>query len=176
MSLFFCTHCGGYLAYAIPGGDDRPRYVCKDCGLIHYENPKMVVGCIPEWEDKILLVRRAIEPCYGKWTLPAGYLENGESVADGAQRETFEESNVRTRDLELFAIFNILLVNQVYLIFRARMVDTRFSPTPESLEVKLFTESEIPWSELAFPVNVETLRHYYADIEKGAFSFHMGDL
>ena len=172
----FCSNCGKLLTYQEPPGDDRPRYCCESCGEVHYQNPKLVVGCIPESEDKLLLCRRAIEPCYGLWTLPAGYLENGETVADGAIRETLEEAQARVDILAPYALFNICHVNQIYLMFRARLKDNRFRPGTESLEVKLFREKEIPWDKIAFRVIDATLRQYYADRKNGSFPFSMGNI
>ena len=136
----------------------------------------MVVGCIPEWDSKILLCRRAIEPCHGKWTLPAGYLENGETVAAGAARETYEEARARVEKLVPYALYNICYVNQIYFMFRARLVDGRFKPGNESLEVKLFAETEIPWEDIAFRVLQETLIQYFKDRSSGQFHFYMGEI
>ena len=136
----------------------------------------MVVGCIPEREDKILLCRRAIEPCYGKWTLPAGYLENGETVAEGAQREAMEEARARVEILAPYALYNISYVNQVYLIFRARLEDDNFRAGSESLVVDLFAEDDIPWDEIAFRVIGATLKQYFADRRSGRFPFYVGDI
>jgi ADP-ribose pyrophosphatase YjhB (NUDIX family) len=136
----------------------------------------MVAGCIPELEDKILLCRRAIEPCYGKWTLPAGYLENGETVAAGARRETFEEAQARVEILAPYALYNICYVNQIYLMFRARLMDRHFRPGSESLEVRLFSEVEIPWDEIAFRVIEETLVQYFKDRRTGLFPFYIGNI
>jgi ADP-ribose pyrophosphatase YjhB (NUDIX family) len=136
----------------------------------------MVVGTIPEWEDKILFCRRAIEPRYGKWTLPAGFMENGETVVDGAIRETYEEAQAKIESLKPYALYNLTFINQVYLMFRARMVSEDFSPGAESLEVRLFKENEIPWDEIAFPVILQTLKLYLADRPAGIFPFHMGDI
>jgi ADP-ribose pyrophosphatase YjhB (NUDIX family) len=136
----------------------------------------MVVGCIPEMEDKILLCRRAIEPCYGKWTLPAGYLENGETVAAGARREAFEEARARVEILAPYALYNICHVNQIYLIFRARLEDHNFQAGSESLVVRLFSEDDIPWHEIAFRVIKETLKQYYMDRRTGRFRFYVGDI
>jgi ADP-ribose pyrophosphatase YjhB (NUDIX family) len=144
--------------------------------VVHYQNPKLVVGCIPETEDKILLCRRAIEPCYGKWTLPAGFLENGETVAEGAKRETFEEARARVEILGPYALYNICHVNQIYLMFRAQLSDNHFHPGKESLEVKLFSEKDIPWEEIAFRVITATLLKYYDDRRNGGFPFFMGDI
>jgi ADP-ribose pyrophosphatase YjhB (NUDIX family) len=144
--------------------------------MIHYQNPKMVVGCIPEAEDKILLCRRAIEPCYGKWTLPAGFLENGETVADGAKRETLEEAHARVAILAPYALYNICYVNQIYLMFRARLQDHNFHAGSESLEVKLFDENEIPWDKIAFRVIHATLLRYFGDRRTGRFSFYVDDI
>ncbi len=136
----------------------------------------MVVGCIPEAEDKILLCRRAIEPCYGKWTLPAGYLENGETVADGAKRETFEEARARVEILAPYAMYNICYVNQIYLMFRARLKDHNYRAGTESLEVKLFNEPDIPWDDIAFRVIHATLLNYYKDRRTGRFSFFVDNI
>ncbi len=165
----YCSQCGDQVSLCIPNGDDRQRFVCSGCGCIHYENPKMVVGCIPEWEERILLCRRSIEPKYGKWTLPAGYLENGESVAEGAKREAMEEACAAVEILSPYALYSLTSLDQVYLIFRARLLDTRYRPGEESLAVRLFSEKEIPWDELAFLVIRKTLEQYFKDRPGGIF-------
>ncbi|MGD8212197.1 MAG: NUDIX hydrolase [Desulfobacterales bacterium] len=172
----YCSECGESLTYFIPPGDDRSRYCCESCKTIHYQNPKKLVGCIPEMEDKILFCRRAIEPCYGKWTLPAGYLENGETVSAGARRETFEEARARVEILAPYALYNICHVNQVYLMFRARLMDHDFRPGDESLEVRLFSESEVPWDDIAFRVMEETLVQFFKDRTAGLFPFYVGNI
>ena len=172
----YCSNCGNSLSFCTPTGDDRPRYLCDSCGTIHYQNPLMVVGCIPEVGDKILLCRRSIEPCSGKWTLPAGYLENGETVSDGAAREAYEEVFANVEITEPYVMYNISYVNQVYLMFRARLMDNDFRPGNESSEVKLFTEQEIPWNEIAFRVIDKTLKKYFKDCQSGQFSFYIGDI
>lgn len=172
----FCSQCGARVSQRIPEDDNRVRAVCDGCGTIHYENPKMVVGCIAEWDDRILLCRRAIEPRHGFWTVPAGFMENGETVADGAARETLEEANARVDDLELYALYNIPHINQVYMLFRARLLDLDFHPGSETLETKLVTEADIPWDQLAFITVRNTLRHYYADRQRGQYRFHMGTI
>lgn len=136
----------------------------------------MVVGCIPEVENKILMCCRAIEPCAGKWTLPAGYLENGETVAAGAVRETYEEARARVEIIAPYAIYNISHVSQIYLMFRARLLDNDFKPGSESREVRLFSEQEIPWCEIAFSVITKTLKNYFRDRARGEFPFHIGDV
>ena len=153
-----------------------PRHVCDDCGTVHYQNPKIVAGCIPMWEDKILICKRAIDPRYGKWTLPAGFMENGETVVQAAMRETVEEARARVIDLELYGLFNIPHVNQVYIMFRGELEAPNFSSGPESLEVRLVTESEIPWGELAFPVIKRTLDLFLEDRRRGSFGNHMFDI
>jgi ADP-ribose pyrophosphatase YjhB (NUDIX family) len=150
--------------------------VCSDCGTIHYQNPKMVVGCIPEWEDKVLLCRRAIEPKHGLWTLPAGFMENGETTLEGAARETWEEAGARIEMGGLYTLYNLPHINQVYLMFRARLLDLDFKPGIESLETRLFTEAEIPWDEIAFRTVRTTLEQYFDDRRNGTFSFHFGDI
>lgn len=172
----FCSHCGKKVILQIPAGDSLPRHVCATCGTIHYQNPKIVTGTIPEWNDQVLLCRRAIEPRKGLWTLPAGFMENKESAETGARRETFEETGLSVDIEELYALFNIPHISQVYLMFRATMPDTSFGPTPESLEVKLFSEHEIPWDELAFAVVRETLQRYFEDRKLGKYTFQVGDI
>jgi ADP-ribose pyrophosphatase YjhB (NUDIX family) len=172
----FCSRCGSRLTYRTPPGDDRDRYVCAACGAIHYQNPRVVVGCIVEQGDRVLLCRRAIDPSYGKWTLPAGYLENGETVESGAERETREEAGVRIEALEPYRLFNIVHINQIYLMFRARLADAQIQPGKESLEAGLFTEAGIPWDTIAFRVISETLRDFFKDRSAGSFPFTINDI
>ena len=172
----FCCECGSQVSQSIPLGDNRLRFVCTNCDAIHYQNPKMVVGCLPEWEDKVLLCKRAIEPQYGKWTLPAGFMENGETTLQGALRETWEEAGARVEISHLFTLYNLPHISQVYLMFRARLLDLDFAAGEESLEVALFTEAEIPWDEIAFLTIEKTLRQYFEDRHNGKFGFHIGDI
>ncbi len=172
----FCSQCSAPVALRIPLGDSLPRHVCTACGTIHYQNPKMIVGCIPEWEGKILLCRRAIEPRRGLWTVPAGFMENGETTYQGALRETLEEANARVEIDSLYALYNIPHINQVYLLFRARLLDLDFSPGEETLELKLLDEADIPWDQIAFATVRNTLKHYFDDRRNGAFPFHMGTI
>ncbi|MDP1536466.1 MAG: NUDIX hydrolase [Burkholderiales bacterium] len=172
----FCSNCGSAVALKIPAGDTLPRYVCDTCSTIHYQNPKMIVGCIAEWENRILLCRRAIEPRYGLWTVPAGFMENGETTAQGALRETLEEANARVEVGPLYALYNIPHINQVYLLFRARLLDLDFSAGAETLETRLCDEADIPWDALAFATVRNTLTHYYADRKAGAYRFHLGTI
>jgi ADP-ribose pyrophosphatase YjhB (NUDIX family) len=172
----FCSHCGAPVEMKIPRGDNLPRHVCNHCGQIHYQNPKIVAGCIPEWGDKVLLCKRAIEPRRGLWTLPAGFMENKETTSEAAVRETWEEANARVQPLGLYALFNIPHISQVYLIFRAKMLDTAFGPGDESLEVDLFAEHQIPWGEIAFPVIRETLVRYFKDKSTGHFDLQVDDI
>ena len=172
----FCSNCAAPVSLKVPVGDTLPRYVCDACNTIHYQNPRMVVGCIPEWEDRILLCRRAIEPRYGLWTVPAGFMENGETTLQGAARETLEEANARVDVIQLYALYNIPHINQVYMLFRARLLDMDFSAGAETLETQLFVEDEIPWEQLAFATVRNTLTHYFADRKKGEYKFHMGTI
>jgi len=160
----------------VPQGDSRPRHTCTACGAIHYKNPKVVVGCIPEWEGRILLCKRAIEPRYGLWTLPAGFMENGETSQQGAARETLEEANARVSVDGLYSLFNLPHIDQIYMLFRSRLLDLDFGPGEESLEVRLFGEEEIPWEQLAFPVVRETLRLYFSDRANGGAFLRSGDI
>ncbi len=172
----FCSQCGKKVENLVPPGEDRPRFICRDCGFIHYQNPKLVVGCIPKWEDKVLLVRRSIEPRYGKWTLPAGYLENGETVEEGARRETFEEAGATVLDLQPYLLYNIPQISQIYLMFRTQLQDGRFAAGDESLEAKLFEEGDIPWDEIAFKVIGRALEQYLSDRPVGKFPFQIDDI
>ena len=160
----------------VPPGDTLARYLCDACGTIHYRNPLMVIGAIPEWQDRILLCKRAIEPRLGKWTLPAGFMELGETTGQAALRETLEEANARIELTEAYAMVSVPHVNQVHLFFRARLLDLDFSPGTESLEVELFSENEIPWKEIAFRTISTTLKHYYADRKSGAYRFHAEEI
>jgi ADP-ribose pyrophosphatase YjhB (NUDIX family) len=172
----FCCNCGAPVSLRVPAGDTFARYVCDACQSIHYQNPRMVVGCIVEWDDRILLCRRGIEPRHGLWTVPAGYLENGETTLQGAMRETLEEANARVEIDSLYALYNIPHISQVYMLFRARLLDPDIRPGAETLEVRLLAEPEIPWSEIAFASIRNALAHYYADRRAGAFPFHMGTI
>jgi len=170
----YCSECGAPVIRRTPPGDTHERYVCETCQAIHYQNPKMVVGCIPEWEDRILLCRRAIEPRHGLWTLPAGFMELSETTADAAAREAREEANAATEIGELYTLYSLPHINQVYLIYRSRLLNLDFSPGVESLETRLFRETEIPWDRIAFPVVTFTLQHFFADRRGGQFRLHHG--
>ena len=172
----FCSQCGAPVALRIPVGDSVPRHVCNACHTIHYQNPKIVVGCIPVWEDKILLCRRAIEPRYGLWTLPAGFMENGETTAQGAMRETLEEANARVKLEGLYTLINLPHISQVYMMFRGTLLDLDFSPGIESLEVALFREKDIPWDTLAFTTIRDTLSHFFLDRKSGQYHFHESEI
>ncbi|MBU0752714.1 MAG: NUDIX hydrolase [Gammaproteobacteria bacterium] len=170
----YCSSCGAPVHQRIPPGDSLPRAVCDACGTVHYSNPKLVVGALPEWEDRILLCRRAIEPRHGKWTLPAGFMENRETVAEAALRETLEEANARVELGAMYTLLSVPHISQVHVIYRAALLDLDFAPGEETLEVALFREDEIPWDEIAFRTIAITLRHYFADRRGGSFGFHTG--
>ena len=173
----FCSECGsGSLSWRVPDGDTAPRDVCDACGAIHYRNPKIVVGCLATHGDEVLLCRRAIEPRLGLWTLPAGFMENGETIAAGAMRETLEEANARVDVGELYTVISLPSISQVYMMFRSRLLDLDFGPGTESLEVRLFDESEIPWAELAFRTIARTLRNFFLDRRLGAFKLHVSSI
>lgn len=172
----FCSNCGSTVVKRVPPGDAVPRFVCDHCGEIHYQNPKMVVGSVPEWEGKVLLCRRAIEPRYAYWTLPAGYMENAETTGQAAMRETLEEAGARVELIQAYSMVSVPRVNQVHLFFRAKLLDLRFEAGEESLEVALFEEAQIPWEELAFRTVSITLKHWCADRRNGAYPFHTEDL
>ncbi|MDW3650066.1 MAG: NUDIX hydrolase [Bacteroidia bacterium] len=171
----YCSNCGSeQLVKKIPEGDNRPRICCENCDSIHYRNPKMVVGCLPVWEGKILLCKRAIEPRKGYWGLPAGYLENKESVEEGALRETLEESGAEVDIVRMHAIYNIPRISQVYIFFLADMRGPELDPGEESLEAKLFELDEIPYEEMAFPSSSYAIRKYIEDLKEGFKAVHLG--
>ena len=159
----YCIQCGQEVERKIPKGDDRIRYFCAGCDTIHYQNPKMVVGTLPIHGDQVLLCRRAIEPRKGFWTLPAGFMENSETTVAGALRETWEEACAKIEEPVLYRMFDLPFISQVYIFYRGQLENGSFDAGPESLEVKLFNEQDIPWDEIAFPVVVETLQEYFKD-------------
>ena len=170
----FCPQCGHATTMRMPPGDNRIRACCDSCGVIHYVNPRVVVGTLPVWGERVLLCRRAIEPRRNYWTLPAGFLETGETTAAGAARETDEEAGARIVLGPLFTMLDVVHVHQVHLFYRADLVDTSFAPGEESLEVRLFDEAGIPWDELAFRTVSTTLRHFFEDRARGRFELHTG--
>ncbi len=172
----YCSDCAHPVQLRVPAGDNRERFVCDACGAIHYQNPRNVVGTLPVWDDQVLLCRRAIEPRLGFWTLPAGFMEIGETTAAGAVRETLEEAGARIEVQELFSLLNVPHVHQVHLFYRARLLDLDFAAGEESLEVRLFKENEIPWEDLAFPTTAQTLRFFFADRLSGHFGLHTADI
>ena len=172
----FCSNCGAAVVKRVPPGDALPRDVCDACGSIHYVNPKLVLGAIPEWEGRLLLCRRAIEPRYGYWTLPAGFMENGETAAEAAARETMEEAGARIELQDAFSMVSIPYVNQVHVFYRARLLDLEFKPGEETLEVALFEEAGIPWKDIAFRTVGLTLKLWLSDRKAGSFTFHAEDI
>jgi len=172
----FCSNCGSALTLEVPPGDTRERHVCGDCDTIHYINPRIITGTLPVWEDQVLLCLRAIQPRQGYWTLPAGFLENGETISAGAARETAEEANARVSDLELYTVFSLPHISQAYMFFRAQLCDLDFSSGAESLDVRLFREHEIPWDELAFPVIRQSLEFYFEDRRSGRYPVRSREL
>jgi ADP-ribose pyrophosphatase YjhB (NUDIX family) len=172
----FCTSCGGSITFKIPEDDDRERYVCTSCELIHYINPRIIVGCLPVHEGKVLMCKRAIEPRKNFWTLPAGFMENGETTLDGAARETWEEARARVTDMELYRIFDIPYISQVYMFYRCNVVDGEFGVGPESLESAFYTEAEIPWDEIAFPVVYKALKEFFSDVRSQQYPVRVSAL
>jgi len=172
----FCSNCGAKVVLRVPPGDSLPRHVCDSCATIHYRNPLMVVGTIPEWDGRILLCRRAIEPRMGFWTLPAGFMELGETTAQAALRETLEEARARVELGDVFSLLSVPHVNQVHLFYRARLVEHEFAAGEETLEARLFGESEIPWEAVAFRTVSTTLRRFFSDRKEGRFRMHAGEI
>ncbi|NJN26210.1 MAG: NUDIX hydrolase [Cyclobacteriaceae bacterium] len=159
----YCSKCGSsHIALLVPEGDTYERFVCGNCQSIFYANPRMIVGCLPVYEDKVMLCKRAIAPQHGLWNLPAGFLENGEKAEDGAARETLEESQAKVNIIKLHAVFSLPKVNQVYLLFLAQLKDLHFGPTKESLEVSLFAQEDVPWKDIAFHSTTYALERYYS--------------
>lgn len=175
-----CRDCGAAVTYRLPDdGDTKLRAVCPKCSTVQYENPLNVVGTVPIWGpggEQVLLCKRNIEPRRGKWTLPAGFMELGETTAEGAARETVEEAGAQFEMLDIFALMNVAKVGQVHLFYRARLLSESFDPGFETIEAKLFNEDEIPWDELAFQTVRETLKLYFADRRGGTFGFHVQDI
>lgn len=171
----FCSQCGSSaIGLRTPLGDNRERYICTSCNKVFYHNPKIVAGCILEWEEKILLCKRAIEPQSGFWTVPAGFLENGESVKEGAVREALEEAHAQPECLQHYSVYSLLHVDQVYILFRGKLKEGKAAPGDETLETRLFHEQEIVWEEIAFPVVRRSLEFYFKDKKQGRFGLHSG--
>jgi ADP-ribose pyrophosphatase YjhB (NUDIX family) len=171
-----CRACGTLVHYRIPSDDNRERAVCTECGTVHYENPLNVVGTLPVWQDRVLLCKRNIEPRYGLWTLPAGFMEVGETTEAGALRETDEEAGARVELQGLYTLLNVVRVSQVHFFYRARLLDINFNPGPETIEARLFLEEEVPWEQLAFRTVRETLHRYFDDRRRGRFDVHFADI
>ena len=171
-----CSHCGGPVELRVPPGDNRPRHVCPACDTVHYQNPRLIVGCIPQWQGQILLCRRAIEPAYGRWTLPAGFLELGEGTAEGAAREAAEEACIEVDIGPLFSMIDVPHIGQVHMLYLADLREPRWAAGEESLEVALFAEENIPWQELSFRSVREALQHYFDDRRRRAVGLHMDGL
>jgi ADP-ribose pyrophosphatase YjhB (NUDIX family) len=172
-AINFCCTCAAPVVLKVPAGDSLPRHVCEACGAIHYRNPRLVIGTLPVWEDRVLLCRRAIEPRKGCWTLPAGFMENQESLAEAAARETREEASAQVELDALYTMISVPHINQVHVIYRAHLRTLDFAPGDESLEVALFAEADIPWEDIAFRTVAMTLRHYFADRVAGSFGPHV---
>ena len=167
----FCSHCGSdRLEFRIPEDDNRERRVCADCGTIHYVNPKIVAGALLSWESRVLLAKRDIEPRRGYWTLPAGYMELGESVAAAAARECWEEARAEPVDLELYGIFSLPQISQVYIMYRGELKDGAYGVGEESSDARLWLEEEIPWDDLAFPIVHRTLKRWLEERKTGEYT------
>jgi len=168
----FCNQCGARVEFRIPSGDHLARYVCDACGTVHYQNPLLVVGCVPEYAGQILLCRRAIEPRRGYWTVPAGFMENGETLQEAAARETREEALASVEIGSLLSVVHVLHARQVHVFFRATLAEPSFGAGVESLETVLFEPGDIPWSEIAFPSTDFTLHRFLEDRQAGRESHY----
>jgi ADP-ribose pyrophosphatase YjhB (NUDIX family) len=174
--ILHCRACGTPVQYGIPPDDNRERAVCPACHTVHYENPLNVVGTVPTWDDRVLLCRRNIEPRRGLWTLPAGFMELGETAAEGAHRETVEEAGAHVELQGLYTVLNVVKAGQLHLFYRAALLDLQFDPGPETIEVGLFNQADLPWDELAFTTVRVTLEHYFTDRDRGQFDLYHGDI
>ena len=173
----FCPDCGASVSYRLPADDNRERATCSACAVVHYQNPINVVGTLPIYGEQVLLCRRAIEPRLGLWTLPAGFLELGETAQQGALRETDEEAGAQIEIQPLYCLINVVKVGQIHFFYRARLLSDQFNPGPETLEAKLFHEHEIPWDDLAFRTVRETLQRFFEDRRLGRpFELHCTDV
>ena len=172
----YCSNFGHAVGHTIPDGDHTPRHVCDHCGIIHYLNPKLVVGSVPDFQGRILLCKRGIEPRYGYWTVPAGFMENDETLEAGAAREAVEEAQIEVEIGSLLLLANVTSARQVHVFFRSRMVTPHFGITHESLEVRLIDESEIPWDQLAFPSTEYALRRFVEDLAAGVDRHHVAEM
>jgi ADP-ribose pyrophosphatase YjhB (NUDIX family) len=172
----FCSQCGSRLAHRIPPGDHLPRFVCDACGTIHYQNPRIVVGCVPEHEGRLLICKRAIEPRLGYWTVPAGFMENGETLQQGAARESQEEALADVEIGSMLSLVSVVSAHQVHVFFRARLRSPSFGVGPESLEVKLVRPEELPWDDIAFESTRFTLERYLEDCAAGRDGHHFATL
>lgn len=168
----FCSNCGAKVSFQSVPGDDKPRHYCSNCDTIHYLNPKVVVGCIPVFKDQVLLAKRNIEPRIGYWNIPGGYLENGETLEEGAAREVWEETFAKVSNLKPFLLYNIPHISQVYVHFRGDLDNLDFRPGVESQEVSLFDEASIPWKDIAFTSSTNALKRYFKDLKQGSFETH----
>lgn len=172
-----CRNCGAAVVYRVPDdGDTRERAVCPACDTIHYENPLNVVGTVPYWGEQVLLCKRNIEPRWGKWTLPAGFMELAETTVEGAARETDEEAGAKFEMEGLFTVLSVPRVGQVHMFYRARLLSDQFDPGHETIEARLFDERDIPWDDIAFRTVRETLLRYFEDRRKGHFEVHNIDI
>ncbi|MEZ5558322.1 MAG: NUDIX hydrolase [Pseudomonadales bacterium] len=172
----YCSTCGSEVVVKTPPGDNRERFVCEYCDTVHYQNPRVVTGCLVTWEDRVLLCQRDIEPRRGYWTLPAGYLENGETAEAGARRETWEEARAEVEVDDLYTVFSLPHISQIYMFYRGRLTRPEFSAGDETRDVGLFAEADIPWGELAFPVIRHTLEHYFRDRARAHYPVRAADI
>jgi ADP-ribose pyrophosphatase YjhB (NUDIX family) len=172
----YCSTCGHEVVFRVPPGDNRERFLCEQCATVHYQNPRIVTGCLAVWEDRVLLCKRDIDPRRGLWTLPAGFLENGETAQAGAARETWEEARARVEIHDLYTMFSLPHISQIYLFYRGLLVNGEFAAGDETQDADLFREQDIPWAELAFPVVRDTLQHFFRDRTTEHFPVHTGDI
>jgi ADP-ribose pyrophosphatase YjhB (NUDIX family) len=172
----YCSACGNEVVLKVPAGDNRERFLCEHCDTIHYQNPRVVTGCLAIWDEQVLLCKRSINPRSGYWTLPAGFLENGETAQAGAARETWEEAQARVEIDDLYTMFSLPHISQIYLFYKAQLVDGSFAAGEETAEVALFREENVPWTELAFPVVRDTLQHCFRDRINNRFGLHTDDI
>jgi len=170
----YCSNCGAKVTFKDVEDDHRQRYVCDSCETVHYQNPNVVVGSLPIWDGKILLARRGITPRSGYWNLPAGFLENQETVEEGVKRELFEETEAKIENLQLYGVYSVPRIDQVHIYYRAELTSAHWALTPESTEIMLCSPDDIPWDMIAFPSTLFMLERYVEDLAKGSFGVHQG--
>lgn len=170
----YCSNCASEVTFRAIEGDHLPRFVCDNCGEIHYQNPRVIVGCLPVWKGEIMLCRRGIQPQYGFWNIPGGFMENNETVEEGALREAKEEAGISANIKSLLSVFTVPYINQVHIHFLVELTEPTWHLTTETTEIQFFNEANFPWAEIAFPSNIFTLKTFFANQKSGDWNVKIG--